>query len=904
MSGRRTTLSLVLGSGALAIAVLLLINATRVTDSTDSALPTDVDDRLKAAVQLSRVGRFTETLEQLQAIPSGSEVDLKVHRLQAEIYSTLGFAFEATRHLRVLLHAQDASLTELAVLAAGGDQLAALDELQRLFDLSEGDPLLRIALNRRRLRQRQSTELPLFADSELPLDSNSPLIRQFLLHQQLRTDTADDETAARHVTKLITELVRDAPDHPQTWLLAGRVAEIRKQHAWAIRCFAEAVKRFPDDPAANRSLANALLAGDESKLAGVFSDQAERLEALRKLARESLVDRADIDRFEKVTMLLLEQRRPEEAVAWSRQAMRLNPSAGWARDVILRKPKTPDRPSLIAEYDSLLTEFEIPDFSFPAKSKDVLPSTIRFEDVAENCGLRFRYENGKADDQQGVLMHQFTGGGVGVVDIDADGWPDVWLTQGSEFSDPTVSSSLSDRVFRNHGGSRFLDVTQPARALEYRFSQGVAVGDINNDGFDDVYVANVGPNALFLNMGDGTFAQADMTDQPSVWTISVAIADVNGDSIADLYDVNYVTGESVFTQTCDHGGLQRVCAPTDFSAEQDRLWLGNGNESFRDATQSGGIVRTDGRGMGIVVGDFLRTGHVQLIVANDESANFHFERDSDEPFVLQETGLTRGLAYEQAGSLTGSMGIALGDADNDQHADVFFTNYYAEANTLHVATEAGFYPDRTSSFGLKASSTGVLGFGTQFLDADLDGDQDLFVANGHLDDFSHLGIPCRMPAQLYSNQGNEYQLQGTVGDYFLRPQLGRAVARLDWNRDGRPDLLVSHLEDAVALLSNTTIPLGQSVDISVVGTTAARRPVGGIVSLQSSRGLQSQWLTAGDGYECSNEFTIRFSVPDDEVTVLTLAMPGADAGLMTCQVPGGGRFAIVEGRAQVYRIPR
>jgi hypothetical protein len=402
------------------------------------------------------------------------------------------------------------------------------------------------------------------------------------------------------------------------------------------------------------------------------------------------------------------------------------------------------------------------------------------------------------------------------------------------------------------------------------FGQGIAVGDIDGDGFSDLYVANIGPNRLWRNNGDGTFAVVTIGEpHERDWTTSCVIADLNGDALPDVYDVNYLTGPDVFERVCAHpDGAPAMCMPFHFDAQADRLWLNLGDGRFRDATPEVFTVAPEGKGLGVAVWDAHGEGRLSVLVANDTTPNFFFDNVSlnVSDFRLEDRAIASGLALNADGKATGCMGVALGDVDDDGGIDLLVTNFLAEPNTLYMHIADGMYADQSRQRGLYEPSLGVLGFGAQFLDADLDGRLELFVANGHIDHLRSQGRPYRMPAQLFHWNGRGFvQVDAAgLGDYFQQSWLARAAARLDWNRDGREDLVVGHLEDPSALLTNTTLAAGSRIAMCLVGTESERDAIGTIVTVRVDERTIVRQLTAGDGYQATNERRLVLGLGRDE----------------------------------------
>lgn len=539
----------------------------------------------------------------------------------------------------------------------------------------------------------------------------------------------------------------------------------------------------------------------------------------------------------------------------------------------------------------------------------VSEASIHFTNDSARIGLQFEYINGDDLPGPGMRIVHFAGGGVGVLDFDRDGWPDLYLTQGGKWPVPETSPP-SDALFRNRGGERFENVAASAGISETDYSQGLAVGDIDSDGWPDLFIANVAANRLFHNNGDGTFT--DITQAAGVsdnaWTTSAALADFNGDGLPDLYVVNYLEGPGLRDRICQlPNGGPRACTPHEFDAAEDQFLLNLGDGRFQDVSTASGIIAPGGKGLGIVAADFDGTGRLSIFVGNDTTANFFFQNTTNDrggiPSFTESAVLT-GLAFDRDGRSQACMGIAADDANGDSQLDLFVTNYYNESNTLYVRQPGLMFLDGTVEAGLREPSLKQLGFGTQFLDADLDGWPDLVVTNGHIDDETARDIPLHMPTQFFHNQGSGKfaEVPATrLGKWFEEKYLGRGLARLDWNRDGQEDFAVSNLDSPAALLTNESPRRGRHVTVQLVGTTSARDAIGTIVQVKSANGTKTRQLTAGDGYQASNERQLVFAVGADDAVEVTIRWPSGQTQSFQ-KVLSDNCWLAVEGRATLTRI--
>ena len=670
-----------------------------------------------------------------------------------------------------------------------------------------------------------------------------------------------------------------AEEQGDTWLVRARMAEEEHDVPAAIRCYGEAVRRSPESKQANFRLAHLLAEAGAAETSRRFADHARRLRELEEIQNRVLFSNDE----EGAGPLIELVRRYEaagrlgEACGWCRLAVRLDPSNETAQRLLSDLTHEVETLPLVLTAESANPAFAIDFTSYPlprfhkfsttaGSAESPAPTPISFRDDSASTGLHFRYFNG-AGDSPGHRMYEFTGGGIAVIDFDLDGYPDAYFTQGRPWPPDGNVGGYGDRLFRNRAGKQFEDVTARAGINDGGFGQGVAVGDFDADGFPDLYAAHIGKNQLWRNNGDGTFL--DVTPEAGVaghaddWTTSCVIADLDGDALPDIYAVNYVTGPDVFDRVCRHSdGLPRICMPFDFEGQPDRLWLNAGDGRFIRAPSDTFAPDEPGKGLGVAALDALGTGRLNLLIANDTTPNFFFvsESSAGDRWRLRDRGIESGLALSGEGKAKAGMGIALGDVNGDGVLDIHITNFLNEASSMYLSAEPGVWEDRTRETGLFNTTLDLLGFGTQFLDADLDGRLELFIAAGHIDDFSRYGKPYRMPPKLFRWTGRRFAEVSAdeLGPYFQKKWLGRAAARLDWNRDGREDLLIGHLVDESALLTNTTPDTGNFLSLRLSGVQSNRDALGTTASARIGTQTIVRQLTAGDGYQASNERRLIF----------------------------------------------
>ena len=547
--------------------------------------------------------------------------------------------------------------------------------------------------------------------------------------------------------------------------------------------------------------------------------------------------------------------------------------------------------------------------SLPDKIESVTASPWKLDDEAAALSVEFRFANGLDPNRQRAYMFEFAGPGIGVLDYDRDGWPDLHLTQGAPWPVQNGNTSIRDELFRNLGNGDFVPVADAAQLGEPGYSQGPAVGDLDCDGFPDVYVCNIGSNRCYRNNGDGTFSEitAATGTAGDDWSLSAAWADFNDDGLPDLYVVNYLAGDVLERACFGEGGRPEQCAPTFFPAADDRLYLNRGDGTFQDISLEAKILVPDGKGMGVAVGRLQDSRQIGVFVANDMTANYLFARKAESAAIprFNEIGAVVGVAFGPNGNAQSSMGVAVGDVNGDGRLDLFVTNFLAESSNLFVQGSGGMFSDMASQFGLSARGFRTEGWGAQFLDVDADGYLDLFVANGDLDEQpSKSGL---MPPHLFRNRGGrklELVSSPATGRYFDRKYLGRSVVVWDWNRDGREDLCVSHVSDPVAILTNRTQNLGQRLTLRLVGVRASREPIGTQVTLTTGGRTLVRELIAGDGYAASNERRLYFGLEASTDNV-DVSVDWAGGGLQTfSDLAVDAEYVLIEGRPTPVQLRR
>lgn len=547
-----------------------------------------------------------------------------------------------------------------------------------------------------------------------------------------------------------------------------------------------------------------------------------------------------------------------------------------------------------------------------AAPKGVLPTFI---DIAAEVGIHFE----RYDDMCGLhRILEANGGGVALFDYDGDGRLDVYAANGCRLPRRGDDRSHANQLFRNLGGSRFECVSASAGMDHSGYFHGCAAGDFNSDGFPDLYVTAFGRNALCRNNGDGTFS--DVTDYAAaavpLWSSSAAFADFNRDGLLDLYVVNYLDTTDDPPRLCPHDGSPdgyRQCPPQVFAASDDVLLLNAGDGRFHEATVDAGITGRDGKGLGAVAFDADRDGATDLYVANDGTPNFLYRNTGlHEPSrdgsvrvpQFLECGAEWGASVNGYGEAEAGMGIAAGDYDGNGWTDLYVTNFYHETNTLYRNLDGRGFSDATRAAALSEPSFDVLGFGTNFLDLDNDGDLDLFVANGHVDDVRwESGAPYRMSPQVFRNSGGVFREVSTwAGPYFQRRWLGRGTATGDLDGDGRVDLVVSHQLAPLAVLHNETATDARSLQIQLVGRgTSNRSAVGALVEMIEADITVTREVIGGGSFQSASDLRIHLGL-DDRAEAACVRVTWPSGQVTEWRNVRAGRYIGIEG-GPLYASP-
>ena len=476
---------------------------------------------------------------------------------------------------------------------------------------------------------------------------------------------------------------------------------------------------------------------------------------------------------------------------------------------------------------------------------------IRFREVAADRGLKFTLENNPTERKH--LIETMTGG-VAAFDADGDGFTDVFFVNGAAV--PSLDKSapkFHNRLFRNVEGRSFTDVTDSSGLAGVGYAMGVAAADFDNDGDQDLFVAGVGRNRLYSNRGDGVFDDVTAISgiKDETWSVAALWLDFDNDGRLDLWVVNYLDWTPEFDTYCGDqpAGVRSYCHPRLFEGLSDTLYRNLGDGKFEDISKSSGVGNRKGKGMSAAAADFDDDGYLDVFVTNDKEASFLWRNNGDGTF--EEVGLLVGGALPDSGNPVSAMGVDFRDYDNDGLPDIAYTALRGERTLLFRNEGEGLIIDAGFSSGLGRLSVDASGWGVGLYDFDNDGRKDLFTANSHVNDTVAHFEPTEylMHNRVYHGaSGGKFQPADASGFHSAPPRAHRGAAFLDYNQDGRVDIVVSSLSGAAELWENVSAP-NAWLTIDLQGSASNRDGIGARVRVDD----QHNHATQAVGYASSSD---------------------------------------------------
>ena len=508
-------------------------------------------------------------------------------------------------------------------------------------------------------------------------------------------------------------------------------------------------------------------------------------------------------------------------------------------------------------------------------------SEVQFVDVTQQSKVDFKQENSATSNK---YLIETMGGGVALLDYDNDGRLDIFFTNGGQIDDPMPDGKTPDksdkrfwnRLYHQNADTKFTDVTERAGLSgmpQGFYSMGVAVGDYDNDGFEDIYVTGFGGNILYHNNGNGTFT--DMTKKAGVsaggWSASAGFFDYDNDGKLDLFVTRYLDWNFKTNRYCGEKrpGYRAYCHPDNYDSMTDVLYHNNGDGTFTDVSGKAGIANPHGKGLGVAFADYDGDGYTDIFVANDSVQCFLYHNNGKGTFT--EVGLLAGVGYNEDGKTFAGMGVDFSDYDNDGLPDLVITDLSNERYLLFHNNGDGSFRDATNQSGMGSATLSFSGWSTHFFDFDSDGWKDLFVAQSHVMDTIEKTSPNLRylePPLLLRNQSGHFS-RVLAGEVFQRAWAGRGAAFGDLDNDGDVDIVVSNVGQKAYVLRNEGGNGKNWVGIETVGSRSNRDGIGARIKVVSPSGLtQFYTVNTAVGYLSASDKRVIAGLGDDPTAKL------------------------------------
>ena len=506
-------------------------------------------------------------------------------------------------------------------------------------------------------------------------------------------------------------------------------------------------------------------------------------------------------------------------------------------------------------------------------------SPVQFVDVASEAGVAFRHINGFTERRH---MIETMGPGGAFLDYDGDGHLDIYCING-HYLPPKTEDRATNVLYRNRGDGTFVDVTEQAGVGDTGYGMGIAVGDYSNDGYLDVYVTNYGPNVLYRNNGDGTFTE--VTQEAGVgddrWGVGCAFLDYDNDGNLDLYVANYLDFSLSHPAKAMRPYMDKTAAqetpealtfypsPDCFDGVSDVMYRNNGDGTFTDVTREVGVFNAQGKGMGMVCGDYDDDGDVDIFVANDLTPNFLYRNNGNGTFT--DVGLVTGVSYSRDGYLESSMGPDFGDYDNDGDLDLLAPNFKGEMCSVYENEGNGFFSEESARTDIGSVTLPYVGWSLGFLDYNNDGRLDVFITTGHTLDNAELFDPSttyRQQNLLFRNEGPRDRgrhplftdVSSVVGPGLSISASSRGAAFGDYDNDGDVDLFAVNVNEPAMLLRNDGGNQGHWLRVGVEGVRSNRSGIGARIRVIAGELVQIGEVKSGSGLYSQNDLRVHFGL--------------------------------------------
>lgn len=531
---------------------------------------------------------------------------------------------------------------------------------------------------------------------------------------------------------------------------------------------------------------------------------------------------------------------------------------------------------------------------------------ITFRDITAQAGIHFVHNNGAFGKK---YLPETMGPGCAFIDYDNDGWPDILLLNDQDWPGHPRQGSTTPKLYHNNHDGTFTDVTRKSGLAVPMFGMGVAVGDYDNDGFDDLFISAVGQSYLFHNNGNGTFTDVTKTaglGGINEFSTSAAWVDYDRDGKLDLVVANYVQWSEKDDLYCTLDGTHKsYCTPESYKGASARLWHNLGNGKFEDATRKAKLYDPTSKGLGVAVLDYNGDGWPDILIANDTQPNKLYLNKHDGTF--EEKGVLAGIAFSDDGVARAGMGVDAADYDRSGHPSIIITNFANQMLSLYHNEGNGLFVDEAPRSEVGRATLITLGFGCFFFDYDNDGWPDIFIADGHIEDAIERvqkRVTYAEPPHVFRNLGNGRFVETTdsLGKEFAGPKVARGAAYADIDNDGWLDVLMTTNGGRVFLFHNEG-GTNKSLRVKLYGTKSNRDGIGAVVRVTAGKDVQTQTVHSGSSYLSQSELVLTFGLnAEAKADSIEVQWPSAQVDRLT-NVSANHTVTIQEGKGIVASRP-